>query len=206
MVEFRKKSLESRTPDTIQGVIKNIIPPKEIWRKNIEGAELLDFALDNAVIQPAEFEEDLEEKNDSTVDDDEPSEADPQQVPAEDYTPMEESASVNGSRIASLIDICSDENINKDARLLDTIQKAFNDNESSVLFKPHAKKMKAAFIEARRSVKKRIKQAKSDATMQKSDEERNMFDLFMSYLGSLKTVLLQQVVVFWPFVNSASYY
>ena len=78
MVEFRKKSLESRTPDTIQGVIKNIIPPKEIWRKNIEGAELLDFALDNAVIQPAEFEEDLEEKNDSTVDDDEPSEADPQ--------------------------------------------------------------------------------------------------------------------------------
>ena len=206
MVEFRKKSLESRTPDTIQGVIKNIIPPKEIWRKNIEGAELLDFALDNAVIQPAEFEEDLEEKNDSTVDDDEPSEADPQQVPAADYTPMEESASVNGSRIASLIDICSDENINKDAPLLDTIQKAFNDNESSVLFKPHAKKMKAAFIEARRSVKKRIKQAKSDATMQKSDEERNMFDLFMSYLGSLKTVLLQQVVVFWPFVNSASYY
>ena len=189
MVEFRKKSLESRTPDTIQGVIKNIIPPKEIWRKNIEGAELLDFALDNAVIQPAEFEEDLEEKNDSTVHDDEPSEADPQQVPAEDYTPMEESASVNGSRIASLIDICSDENINKDARLLDTIQKAFNDNESSVLFKPHAKKMKAAFIEARRSVKKRIKQAKSGAAMQESDKERNIF------------IWLNHVVA-WSFKNS----
>ena len=92
---------------------------------------------------------------------------------------MEESASANGSRIASLVDICSDKNINKDARLLDAIQKAFNDNESSVLFKPHAKKVKAAFIEASRSVKKRIKQAKSDATMQESDEERNIFDLIM---------------------------
>ena len=28
MVEFRKKLMESRTPDTIQAVIKNIIPPK----------------------------------------------------------------------------------------------------------------------------------------------------------------------------------
>ena len=134
--------------------------------------------MDDAVIEPAEFEEDSEEKNDSNVDDDEPSEADPQQVPAADI-PMEERASANGSRIASLVDICSDENINRDARLLDAIQKVFNDNESSVLFKPHAKKMKAAFTEARRSVKKRIKQAKSEATMQKSDEERNMFDLFM---------------------------
>ena len=33
--------MESRTPDTIQAVIKNIIPPKRIRRKNIEGAELL---------------------------------------------------------------------------------------------------------------------------------------------------------------------
>ena len=88
---------------------------------------------------------------------------------------MEESASANGGRIATLVDICSDENINKDARLLDGIQKAFNNNESSVLFKPHAKKMKAAFIEARRSVKKRIKQAKSGAAMQESDKERNIF-------------------------------
>ena len=51
------------------------------------------------------------------------------------------------------------------------------------------KKMKAAFVEARRSVKKRIKQAKSDATMQERDEERNMFDLFM-------------YVAAWSFKNS----
>ena len=36
--------------------------------------------------------------------------------------------------------------------------------------------MKAAFDEARSVKKKRIKNAKSDATMQESDEERNMFD------------------------------
>ena len=54
---------------------------------------------------------------------------------------MEESASEN--RISSLVDICSDENINSDAHLLDAIQKAFNNNELSVLLKPHAKKIKA---------------------------------------------------------------
>ena len=132
--------MESRTPDTIQTVIANIIPPKGIRRKNTEGAELLDLALDDAVIEPVEFEEDSEEKNDSNVDHDAPSEADPQQVPVADDIPVEESASANRSRIASLVDICSDENIDRDARLLHAIQKAFNDNESSVLFKPHAKK------------------------------------------------------------------
>ena len=161
MVEFREKSMEPRTPDTIQAVIKNIILPKGMRGKNIEGTDLLDFA----VIEPAEFEKDSEEENDSKVDDDEPSEASPQQVPAADDIPMEDSASTNESRIASLVDICSDENINRNARLLDAIQKTFNDNESSVLFKLHTNKMKAAFIEARRSVKKRIKQAKSETTM-----------------------------------------
>ena len=161
MVEFREKSMEPRTPDTIRAVIKNIILPKGMRGKNIEGTDLLDFA----VIEPAEFEKDSEEENDSKVDDDEPSEANPQQVPAADDIPMEDSASTNESRIASLVDICSDENINRNARLLDAIQKTFNDNESSVLFKLHTNKMKAAFIEARRSVKKRIKQAKSETTM-----------------------------------------
>ena len=175
MVEFREKSMEPRTPDTIQAVIKNIILPKGMRGKNIEGTDLLDFA----VIEPAEFEKDSEEKNDSKVDDDEPSEANPQQVPAADDIPMEDSASTNESRIASLVDICSDENINRNARLLDAIQKTFNDNESSVLFKLHTNKMKAAFIEARRSVKKRIKQAKSETTMQESHVKRKMFDLFM---------------------------
>ena len=161
MVEFREKSMEPRTPDTIQAVIKNIILPKGMRGKNIEGTDLLDFA----VIEPAEFEKDSAEENDSKVDDDEPSEANPQQVPAADDIPMEDSASTNESRIASLVDICRDENINRNARLLDAIQKTFNDNESSVLFKLHTNKMKAAFIEARRSVKKRIKQAKSETTM-----------------------------------------
>ena len=89
---------------------------------------------------------------------------------------MEESASEN--RISSLVDICSDENINSDAHLLDAIQKAFNNNELSVLLKPHAKKSRL-FIEVRKGVKKRMKQAKSNTTIQESDEKRNMFDLFM---------------------------
>ena len=35
--------MDSRVPDKIQALIKKIIPPKGIKRKDIEGAELLDF-------------------------------------------------------------------------------------------------------------------------------------------------------------------
>ena len=43
----------------------------------------------------------------------------------------------------------------------------------------HMLKKSRLFIEVRKSVKKRMKQAKSDTTIQESDEKRNMFDLFM---------------------------
>ena len=78
-------------------MIKNIIPPNGILRKNVEGAELLDFGLDDAVIEPAEFEKDSEEENNTNVDDDEPSKADPQQLSSADDIHMEGSASANGS-------------------------------------------------------------------------------------------------------------
>ena len=78
-------------------MIKNIIPPNGILRENVEGAELLDFVLDDAVIEPAEFEKDSEEENNTNVDDDEPSEDDPQQVSSADDIHMEGSASANGS-------------------------------------------------------------------------------------------------------------
>ena len=65
---------------------------------------------------------------------------------------------------------------------MDAIQKVFDENETSLLFKPNAIKM--AFVDARKGVKKRIKHSNSttsDASDTRvggdiiSDEERNFF-------------------------------
>ena len=70
---------------------------------------------------------------------------------------------------------------------LDAIQKVFDENETSLLFKPNTIKMKLAFVDARKGVKKRIKHYNSttaDASDTRvgdniiGDEERNIFDTF----------------------------
>ena len=43
MKDFRKTLLDSNTPNTIQELIRQIIPPKGIRRKNIEGVETSRF-------------------------------------------------------------------------------------------------------------------------------------------------------------------
>ena len=58
--------------------------------------------------------------------------------------------------IKSLQNICNDPDVNKDTKFLDDLQKVFKENETSLMFKPRLNKMKAAFKEGRRSLKKRI--------------------------------------------------
>ena len=58
--------------------------------------------------------------------------------------------------MSSLTNVSDDPSINKDAKFLDAVHNVFEANEIGIIFKPHLKKMKAAFYEARRSVKKRI--------------------------------------------------
>ena len=43
MVSFRKRLIESEIPASLPAVVKKLIPPKGIKRKNQEGYELLDF-------------------------------------------------------------------------------------------------------------------------------------------------------------------
>ena len=64
--------------------------------------------------------------------------------------------SAKPSIISSLHNICNDPEVNKDAKFLDNFQKAFKDNDTSFMFKPQLNKVRSAFYEARRSVKKRI--------------------------------------------------
>ena len=72
--------------------------------------------------------------------------------------------------------ITDDPLINKDAKFLDALQNVFEANETSVIFKPHLQKMKARFYEARRSVKKRIKEAHGNTIIEQEDEG-NIFDI-----------------------------
>ena len=62
--------------------------------------------------------------------------------------------SAKPSIISSLQNTCNDPEVNKDAKFLDVLQKVFEDNETSLMFKPHLTKVKSAFYETRRSMKK----------------------------------------------------
>ena len=91
-------------------------------------------------------------------------------------TPTVELATPAQSKtIPSLANISDDPLLNKDAKFLDAFQNAFEANETSVGFTPPLKKMKAAFYEARRSVKKRIRAASSNTVLEQEDEG-NIFD------------------------------
>ena len=72
--------------------------------------------------------------------------------------------------IPSLFNICSDPSINQDAKFLDALHDVFEQNETSTVFKTHIKKMKAAFYEARRSVKKRITDVSNNTVVEQEDE------------------------------------
>ena len=183
MKEFRKKLMESPSPDKIQKVIKSIIPPKGIRRKT----ELLDFSIEDATTSIEQDEPEVSEaEEESDVDDDQPEETSTQEEKAApEVQAAETSVAVNRSQITFLVRISNDDNINKDARFLDAIKKAFDEYETSTVFKPQTTKMKLAFVDARRSLKRRIKKTESDfvegsergeADSQDSDEERNLFD------------------------------
>ena len=43
MLKYREEMLKSDVPKTIQELVRSLIPPKGVRRKNIEGSELLDY-------------------------------------------------------------------------------------------------------------------------------------------------------------------
>ena len=112
--------MESPPPVKIQKVIKSIIPPKGIRRKNVEGTELLDFSIEDATTSIEQDEPEVSEaEEESDVDDDQPEETSTQvEKAAPEVQAAETSVAVNRSPITSLVDIRNDDNINKDAGFL----------------------------------------------------------------------------------------
>ena len=158
MQKFRKELTESPLPAKLLTVIKQLIPPKGI-RRNLEGTELLDYVEDDPYFLFKENDKNVNEENES--DDEENSEVETQ---AEIASTVETAGTATSSNtIPSLTNITDDPLINKA-------------NETSVIFKPHLKKMKAAFYKARRSVKKHIKEAHSNTIIEQEDEG-SFFDI-----------------------------
>ena len=150
-------------------MIRQIIPPKGIRRKNIEGVELLDFSVEEVPFEPEEPDDVdpiSEEENESEVDD-----------PPELEIDQSENVSDNRNRLSSLAGVSNDIDINKDARFLEAIENVLADNETSMMLKPFVTKIKMAFVDGRRSVKRRIcnMQNNEDSIY---DEERNFLDVF----------------------------
>ena len=174
MHTFRKKLLKSPVPVNLLSVIKNLIPPKGIHR-DFEGSELLDYVEDD----PYLFEDDESKTNETPDESGSESDDDVETQPETSNQTTVETA--RSSKIPSLTNITEDPLINKDAKFLDALQLVLEENDTSVIFKPHLKKLKSAFYEARRSIKKRIQDSNfandTNNTAFEDEDEGNIFEV-----------------------------
>ena len=132
MVFFRKKLIESEIPASLPAVVKKLIPPKGIKRKNKKGYELLDFVcpddaqeddyqnlLDNLFKSQINFEEESNgESSDGSSD----------EVLQDERTatqPDESEIAASSSRVVPLSNLCDGPDINKNALFLDSMAKVF---------------------------------------------------------------------------------
>ena len=132
MVFFRKKLIESEIPASLPAVVKKLIPPKGIKRKNQKGYELLDFVcpddaqeddyqnlLDNLFKSQINFEEESDgESSDGSSD----------EVPQDERTaaqPDESEIAASSSRVVPLSNLCDDPDVSKNALFLDSMAKVF---------------------------------------------------------------------------------
>ena len=153
MLEYRRQPLNSDVPANLQTIAKRLIPPKGIRRKNIEGSKQLDYMEGEPTIDDLEPAE--QSDNDEQFSSDE--ESDQENVDQDqDKLPTNHQCHPNSALSHLFQNICNDPEVNKDVKFLDNLRKVFEGNETSIMFKPHLNKVKSAFYEARRSVKKRI--------------------------------------------------
>ena len=82
--------------------------------------------------------------------------------------------------------MCNDDDINKDTHYLDEYQRLLEGQETSDIFKPHLSKMKSAFFDERRALKKRIivyrnnsnsSEKHGDVNTIINEDDRNIFSI-----------------------------
>ena len=125
MFEYCRQLLRTAVPTSLQAVMKQIIPPKGICRKNTEGSELLEFAHEEDTNELENDENDV-----SSSEDEDEAEAEENVAPSSAILPPVVNEKSSG--IASLQNVSTDPEINKDASFLDAIQKVFEENDTSI--------------------------------------------------------------------------
>ena len=175
MKDFRDSLLKSDVPNNLKTIVKQLIPPKGI-KRNFEGSELLEY-MDSLGDDNDENKSDEEIYQSGDDDDENESNDDESESAVNDEEIAQSSKNTSRSaKIKSLVNISSDPIINKDARFLEQIQALLLENDTSDVFKPHLKKMLAAFFDARKSVKKRIaEKTGQDIVMENMEDQENIF-------------------------------
>ena len=157
--------------------MKQLIPPKGI-KRNFEDFEQLEY-MDSLGDDNDENKSDEEIYQNGDDDDENESNDDESESAVNDEEIAQSSKNTSRSaKIKSLVNISSDLIINKDARFLEQIQALLLENDTSDVFKPHLKKMVAAFFDARKSAKKRIaEKTGQDIVMENMEDQENIFVL-----------------------------
>ena len=133
MISFRNQLLDQSVPKVLQDVVKTLIPPKGVKRKEYEGTEFFTGFED--------FEEPNEEPSRSDESDVSDSEAISGDLPTAAVPDNQPPQPVIVHGTVSLQNIVADEDINKDAKFLDDINKVINDADTSQIFLPQMQKL-----------------------------------------------------------------
>ena len=150
MISFRNQLLDQSVPKFLQDVVKTLIPPKGVKRKEYEGTRFFTGFED--------FEEPNEEPSRSDESDVSDSKAISGDLPTAAVPDNQPPQPVIVHGTVSLQNIVADEDINKNAKFLDDIKKVINDADTSQIFLPQMQKLREAYNDGRKSVQKRVEQ------------------------------------------------
>ena len=132
LVEFRVKLKKPKSPKSFQALLRQIILPKGIRRKNLEGSEMFDCE-----------DEEIEDEEVSDVDEDE-NDAPEDQVPVveSDLADSPDPVTLVTNSLTSLTRFTNDPDIIKDALFLDKLEELIKAHNTSKVFTPHISQFK----------------------------------------------------------------
>ena len=155
MIAFREKLLHEPVPSNLKALVKNLVPPKGIRRKNVGGSELLEYMDDKS---EGGYGEETVSSSEDDSDNEEEAIVTASTLPAGPVAVNLPDTSQSSTPFFPLPGLCTDAAIDEDAQFLDALGNLFESHETSRLFLPHLTKLRSVYDDARRSVKRRIEE------------------------------------------------
>ena len=160
MKKFRNELMVKPAPKSFEAMLKKITPPKGVKLPKEDGETPPDegdelFDCEGEELNMVEIEDEMSEYAD---DQNEPGEVTDTPVVGESaITPEDPPISSSSSQAVQLASFCEDELLKNDALFIDNLGKLLQTgSNTSNAFTPHLNALKVKYINARRSVKKRI--------------------------------------------------